>query len=57
MLIEELRDRPGNDIATRIYEAHEVTNNELPLEAHFTTITVDTHALIGWLVERGLEAP
>jgi pimeloyl-ACP methyl ester carboxylesterase len=57
VLIEELRDRPGNDIATRIYEAHEVTNNELPLEAHFTTINVDTHALIGWLVERGLEAP
>jgi hypothetical protein len=27
------------------------------LEAHFTTINVDTHALIGWLIDQGLEIP
>ncbi|WP_410594789.1 hypothetical protein [Amycolatopsis sp. lyj-23] len=54
-LIAELEKQPGNDITAKIYEAPEVTNNELPLKAHFTTINVDTHALIGWLVEKGLE--
>jgi hypothetical protein len=28
----------------------------LPLGAHFTTINVDTEALIVWLIERGLRA-
>jgi pimeloyl-ACP methyl ester carboxylesterase len=55
-LIEELQNVDGNDIVERIYSETEVDNDEKPLGAHFTTINVDTDALIDWLVERGLEA-
>jgi hypothetical protein len=55
-LIEELKARDANDIATKIYEPDEVSNEAEPLGAHVTTINVDTEALIVWLIERGLLA-
>jgi pimeloyl-ACP methyl ester carboxylesterase len=57
-LITELENRLGEEnVTSKVYEMDEVTNNELPLKAHFTTINVDTHALIGWLLDQGLEIP
>ncbi|MBV8993152.1 MAG: hypothetical protein JO287_05500 [Pseudonocardiales bacterium] len=46
----------ANDITTKIYEPDEVSNETEPLGAHFTTINIDTDALIKWLIERGLAA-
>jgi len=55
-LIEELMAHDANDITTKIYEPDEVSNETEPLGAHFTTINIDTDALIKWLIERGLAA-
>ncbi|MGW8375505.1 alpha/beta fold hydrolase [Streptomyces sp. ODS28] len=54
-LIEELEAHEGNDITTRIYELDEVTNEEKPLEAHFTTLNADAGRLMGWLMDCGLD--
>jgi pimeloyl-ACP methyl ester carboxylesterase len=54
-LINELKKRNGDDnIDKKIYTKTEVTNDEKPLGAHFTTINADTDELIDWLVKRGI---
>jgi len=55
-LIEELQATNPGKVIDRLYDATEVDNSEKPLEAHFTTINVDTGELIDWLVEKGLRA-
>ena len=52
VLIEELQAHDTNNITTEIYGTDKVSDEEKPLGAHFTTINVDTEALIAWLTER-----
>ena len=52
VLIEELQAHDTNNITTEIYGTDKVSDEEKPLGAHFTTINVDTDALIAWLTER-----